>query len=54
MPRRSAGPVWVIDRDRRVPFVVPAPLAGDVYTPLDVAQFEHLMAQKQSSRYCDT
>ena len=33
-----AGPVWVIDRDRRVPFVVVAGLVGDVYTPLDMSR----------------
>ena len=31
---------------RRVPFVVPARLAGEVDTPLDITHLEHLIAQK--------
>jgi hypothetical protein len=43
---RIAWAIEVIDRDRRVPFVRPALLAGDMQPAVDIAHFEHLILQK--------
>jgi hypothetical protein len=40
-----AWAIGVIDRDRRVPLVRPALLAGDMQPAVDIADLKHLILQ---------
>jgi hypothetical protein len=42
-------PVGIVWRDRRVPLVVAALLAGNMKTPLDVAHLEHLIPKNRAA-----